>query len=71
MQNGHYTDNYYYYTYLDHAGTTVYSKTQVDNYHKDLLTNLCGNPHTQNPSSLQSTEIMEYVRNLVLNHFEM
>ena len=55
--------------YLDHAGTTVYSKTQVDNYHKDLLTNLYGNPHSQNPSSLQSTEIIEYVRNLVLNHF--
>ena len=55
--------------YLDHAGTTIYSRTQIDNYHKDLLTNLYGNPHSQNSSSLQSSEVIEYVRTLILNHF--
>ncbi len=55
--------------YLDHAGTTLYSKTHIQCYQDDLFTNLYGNPHSQNPSSVRSTETMEQVRTMILDHF--
>lgn len=33
-------------TYLDNAATALYSKTQMDNVHQDLSSNLYCNPHT-------------------------
>ena len=55
--------------YLDHAGTTLYAKSQLESYYKDLSNNLYGNPHSQNPSSKLTTETIEYVRDIVLAHF--
>ena len=55
--------------YLDHAGTTLYAKSQIDAYHKDLSSNLYGNPHSPSPSSLQTTEAIEQVRTQILSHF--
>ena len=48
--------------YLDHAGTTLYSKTLLDRFHADLLANLYGNPHSASPSSQKSTLEIEDVR---------
>ena len=56
-------------TYLDHAGTTLYSSVQLQSYLSDLTSHLYGNPHSQNPSSKHSTDVIEQTREKVLNHF--
>ncbi|PPJ60446.1 hypothetical protein CBER1_07323 [Cercospora berteroae] len=55
--------------YLDHAGTTLYSKTHLDRFHADMLANLYGNPHSASPSSQKSTLEVEDVRHEVLRWF--
>ncbi|CAG8459411.1 6270_t:CDS:2 [Dentiscutata erythropus] len=55
--------------YLDHTGATVYPKSAIDSFADDLKHNLFGNPHSENPSSLLSTERTERVRLRILNHF--
>lgn len=56
-------------TYLDHAGTTVYSASQLQAHMVDLKSTLYGNPHSQNARSLATTEAVDFVRDLVLSHF--
>lgn len=56
-------------TYLDHAGATLYSTAQLQLYISDLSTNLYGNPHSQSPSSKQSSDVIEQTRSKVLEHF--
>ena len=33
-------------TYLDHAGASLYSKSQIDGFHKEMTESLLSNPHT-------------------------
>lgn len=54
---------------MDHAGATLYAKTQLDVIFKNLSTHLYGNPHSSNPSSKLSSEVVERSRDLILNHF--
>ncbi|XP_069075622.1 molybdenum cofactor sulfurase isoform X2 [Pleurodeles waltl] len=56
-------------TYLDHAGTTLFPKSQVENFLNDLTGNVYGNPHSQNISSKLTHDTIEHVRNRVLQHF--
>ena len=56
-------------TYLDHAGATLYAKSQLDSYIADLSTHLYGNPHSQSPSSLQTEAAVDHSRNSVLRFF--
>jgi molybdenum cofactor sulfurtransferase len=49
-------------TYLDHAGTTLYSKALMERFHADMMDNLYGNPHSASPSSQQSTQSVEDAR---------
>ncbi len=56
-------------TYLDHAGTALYSRAQLQSHFSDLTANLYGNPHSQNPSSSLTTDKVDHVRELVLRHF--
>ena len=56
-------------TYLDHAGTTLYAKTVVDTFARDLASNLFGNPHSGSASSQLSTRRIEDVRLKVLDFF--
>ena len=56
-------------TYLDHAGTTLYAKSQVEAHVAALTANLYGNPHSQSPSSQTSTAAVDHVRDLVLRFF--
>ena len=56
-------------TYLDHAGATLYSSVQLQSYLSDLSSHLYGNPHSQNPSSKLSSDVIEQTRERVLNHF--
>ena len=53
-------------TYLDHAGTTLYPKTLLDEFSKDMMSSLLGNPHSASSSSQLSTRRIDDVRLRVL-----
>ena len=55
--------------YLDHAGTTLYSKSLMERFHTDMMANLYGNPHSASPSSQRSTQNIEDTRLRLLNFF--
>lgn len=48
--------------YLDHAGTTLYSKELMERFHAEMVGSLLGNPHSASPSSQRSTQLVENVR---------
>jgi molybdenum cofactor sulfurtransferase len=48
--------------YLDHAGTTPYSRSLMDRFTADMMTNLYGNPHSASGSSQLSTNRIEDTR---------
>lgn len=54
---------------MDHAGTTLYCRSQLDAYYKELSTILYGNPHSHNESSERSSGVIEESRDLILKHF--
>ncbi|KAI9667871.1 MAG: hypothetical protein M1821_000690 [Bathelium mastoideum] len=56
-------------TYLDHAGTALYSKTLVERFSKDLLSNIYGNPHSGSDPSARSADCVEKVREQALRFF--
>ena len=56
-------------TYLDHAGTTLYPKSLIDDFSKDMMSNLLGNPHSASYSSQLSTRRIEDVRLRALRFF--
>ena len=65
-------------TYLDHAGTTLCSKSLMDAFSRDMLSNLFGNPHSVSSSSQLSGRRIDDVRLKVLkflnaspDHFEV
>ncbi|XP_062591879.1 molybdenum cofactor sulfurase-like [Saccostrea cucullata] len=56
-------------TYVEHIGATLYSKSQIEAYQKELLGNLYGNPHSRSESSRLSTDAVDQVRFRLLEHF--
>ncbi|KAJ6019401.1 hypothetical protein N7522_001468 [Penicillium canescens] len=56
-------------TYLDHAGTTLYAKSLITAFSRDMQSNLFGNPHSMSVSSRLSTQRTEDVRSRVLHFF--
>ncbi|KAI8767171.1 molybdenum cofactor sulfurase, partial [Biomphalaria glabrata] len=56
--------------YVDHAGATLYSSSQVDAVHHDLMSHLYGNPHSHNASSKLSTDTIDQIRYKVLKFFK-
>ncbi len=54
---------------MDHAGATLYSTVQLQSYLADLSSHLYGNPHSQNPSSKLTADVIEQTRERILNHF--
>ncbi|KAI1614287.1 selenocysteine lyase [Exophiala viscosa] len=56
-------------TYLDHAGTTLYAKSLIDAYSRELTQNLFGNPHSASASSQLSSRRIDDVRLQVLRFF--
>ena len=56
-------------TYLDHAGTTLYPRSLIDEFSKDMVSSLLGNPHSASSSSQLSTRRIEDVRLRVLRFF--
>ncbi|KAF2168768.1 hypothetical protein M409DRAFT_65177 [Zasmidium cellare ATCC 36951] len=55
--------------YLDHAGTTLYSKRLMGRFHTEMMANLYGNPHSASPSSQRSTQMIQSIRLQCLRHF--
>lgn len=56
--------------YLDHAGTTLYSKSLMDRFSHDMMSNLYGNPHSGSGSSQASTARIEDIRLRALHFFK-
>ncbi|KAK2761290.1 hypothetical protein FQN54_001812 [Arachnomyces sp. PD_36] len=56
-------------TYLDHAGTTLYAKSLIETFSRDLTTNLFGNPHSASTSSQLSTRRVDDTRLRALRFF--
>jgi molybdenum cofactor sulfurtransferase len=55
--------------YLDHAGTTLYSKSLMERFTADMMGNLFGNPHSASGSSQLSTDRIEDIRLKTLRFF--
>lgn len=55
--------------YLDHAGATLYSESQMEAVFKDLNSTLYGNPHSQSTCSLATEDIVGKARQQVLSFF--
>lgn len=57
-------------TYLDHAGTTPYPRSLVEDFATEMNSNLFGNPHSNSPSSVLSTDVIESTRLQALTFFK-
>jgi selenocysteine lyase/cysteine desulfurase len=55
--------------YLDYTGAALYAASQIEAQHSRLLAHVFGNPHSENPAALESTERMERARSRVLAFF--
>ena len=55
--------------YLDHAGTTLYSQSQLKAAFGDLSSNCYGNPHSRSPSSRLTEDLVEQARVQALHFF--
>lgn len=55
--------------YLDYTGSGVYGESQVQNHMKILTQAVYGNPHSDNPTSLASTQVAEQARTAILEYF--
>ncbi len=55
--------------YLDYTGAGLYGESQVRRHMALLLEHVLGNPHSANPASLYSTELVERARSRVLSFF--
>lgn len=56
--------------YLDHAGTTSYPRSLVEDFATEMNSNLFGNPHSKSPSSMLSTDVIESTRLQALRFFK-
>ncbi len=55
--------------YLDFTGGGLYATCQLDEYLQLLRENIFGNPHSNNPTSLASTRLVEQARRAVFDFF--
>jgi selenocysteine lyase/cysteine desulfurase len=55
--------------YLDYTGGGLYAASQVEAHAQLLHASVLGNPHSDNPTSRASTELVERTRRAVLRHF--
>lgn len=55
--------------YLDYTGGGLYAESQIRRHHHLLSEHVFGNPHSGNPSSLASTELVEHAREYILHFF--
>ena len=55
--------------YLDYTGGGLYAESQVRRHLDLLIGEVFGNPHSSNPTSRQTTELIERCRRRVLDYF--
>jgi selenocysteine lyase/cysteine desulfurase len=55
--------------YLDYTGAGLPARAQLDAHTRRLTGRCFGNPHSENPASAASTELIERARGAVLRHF--
>jgi selenocysteine lyase/cysteine desulfurase len=55
--------------YLDYTGGGLYAESQILRHHRLLSEHIFGNPHSTNPASLASTELVEHARAYILRFF--
>ncbi|MCP4418695.1 MAG: aminotransferase class V-fold PLP-dependent enzyme [Chloroflexi bacterium] len=55
--------------YLDYTGGGLYAECQLDDHMDILKTQVLGNPHSANPTSLAMTDMVEGTRSYILNYF--
>ncbi len=55
--------------YLDYTGAGLYASSQLQAHQKLLSGSLFGNPHSWNPTSTHSTELVEKTRSRILKFF--
>jgi molybdenum cofactor sulfurtransferase len=55
--------------YLDYTGGGLYADCQIREHQQLLGGHVFGNPHSSNPTSLQSTILVEQARTAILDHF--
>jgi molybdenum cofactor sulfurtransferase len=55
--------------YLDYTGGGLYADSQIRRHQELLASNIFGNPHSSNPTSLASTTLVESAREAVLHYF--
>ncbi|HSZ44227.1 MAG TPA: aminotransferase class V-fold PLP-dependent enzyme [Streptosporangiaceae bacterium] len=55
--------------YLDYTGAGLPAQAQLAAHAARLTGGCFGNPHSENPASVASTELIEHARTLVLEHF--
>lgn len=56
--------------YLDYTGGGLYAESQLRSHLQLLAENVYGNPHSNNPTSLATTQLVERARRLVLDYFQ-
>jgi molybdenum cofactor sulfurtransferase len=55
--------------YLDYTGGGLYAESQLKQHYDLLMNKVFGNPHSTNPTSLVSTELVESARHSILQFF--
>jgi molybdenum cofactor sulfurtransferase len=55
--------------YLDYTGGGLYAEGQLRRHEEFLRSNVFGNPHSSNPTSLAATRFVEHTREYVLEFF--
>ena len=55
--------------YLDYTGGGLHAASQIDAHAELLRTEVLGNPHSNNPTSLATTHLVERARQRVLDYF--
>lgn len=56
-------------TYLDHAGTTLYSRSQIEAHARHLASAVYGNPHSRGPVAELTRDAVEEIRARILRFF--
>jgi len=56
--------------YLDYTGSGLYGASQIRRHAQALLATILGNPHSANPTSQASTDLLEHCRRRVLGYFQ-
>lgn len=55
--------------YLDYTGGGLYAASQLEAHHALLTSEVLGNPHSANPTSLMSTQLVDEARRAVHEYF--